>query len=157
MTAAAAVVLLCTACSTSHVARVGSVAAVPNGDTIRLEDGRSVRLLGIDAPSGHECHAYLSRLALAGLLPPGTRVRLGQTIGGRSVVLRGKLNVNIELVRRGAASPYRPRPPGLARRLLSAARQAQAARIGAWGGCYSALDTQRPWRLQRRAPDRVFR
>jgi micrococcal nuclease len=154
----AVVVLLCAACGTSHPARTVSVAAVPSGDTIRLQDGRIVRLLGVDAPSGRECHAYLSRLALAALVPPGTTVHLETPASTRAVVFRGDLNVNLELVRRGAASAYlRRAPAALAARLVGAARQAHATRRGAWGGCSAALDARRPWQLERRAPDRIFR
>jgi hypothetical protein len=117
-----------------------------------------MRLLGIDAPSGRECHAYLSRLALAALAPPRAHVRLSSIVGGAAVVFRGGLNLNLELVRRGAASAYLPSaPPALRATVLSAAGKARAHRVGAWGGCYAALEPSRPWRLERRAPDRIFR
>jgi endonuclease YncB( thermonuclease family) len=154
----AALALVCAGCGATRVQSAVPVMAVPSGDTIRLRDGRIVRLYGIDSPSGRECHAYLSRLTLAALVTPGTRVRLLTLSTGRVVVFRGDLNVNLELVRRGAASPYFAAASNLLRQeLLSAARRAQGARRGAWGGCYSALDPRRPWRLERRAPDRIFR
>lgn len=124
-----------------------------SGDVIRLADGRSVRLRGIDAPTGTECHALVSERLLARLLPPGTRVRLA---GG--YVFKDRLNVNVSLVRRGAASAFFVRPPGsYADVLLREARQARAARRGAWGGCAATLDPAHGWRLQRRAPDRIVR
>jgi endonuclease YncB( thermonuclease family) len=124
-----------------------------SGDVIRLADGRSVRLRGIDAPTGTECHAVVSERLLARILPPGTRVRLA---GG--YVFKDRSNVNITLVRRGAASAYFVRPPGrYADVLLRAARQARAARRGAWGGCAATLDPAHGWRLRRRAPDRIVR
>jgi micrococcal nuclease len=154
----AALAIVCAGCGARRVESAVPVLAVPSGDTIRLQDGRIVRLYGIDSPSGRECHAYLSRLALAALLTPGTRVRLLTLSDGSAVVFRGELNVNLELVRRGAASPYLAAASSRLRpRLLSAARRARAARRGAWGGCYSALDPSHPWRLERRAPDRIFR
>lgn len=124
-----------------------------SGDVIRLADGRPVRLRGIDAPTGAECPALVSERVLARILPPGTRVRV---LGG--YVFKARLNVNIALVRRGAASAYFVRPPGsYADVLLRAARQARAARRGAWGGCAATLDPAHRWRLQRRAPDRIVR
>jgi endonuclease YncB( thermonuclease family) len=130
-----------------------TVLDVVSGDLIRLADGNSVRLRGIDAPTGAECHALVSERLLALILPQGTRVRL---VAG--YVFKSRLNVNVELVRRGAASAYFVRPPGrYADTLLRTARQAQAARHGAWGGCAATLDAAHSWRLERRAPDRIVR
>jgi endonuclease YncB( thermonuclease family) len=130
-----------------------TVLDVVGGDTIRLADGSSVRLRGIDAPAGAECHALVSERLLALILPSGTRVRVA---GG--YVFKGRLNVNVALVRRGAATAYFVRPPGrYADTLLRTARQAQAARHGAWGGCAATLDPAHSWRLERRAPDRIVR
>jgi endonuclease YncB( thermonuclease family) len=133
-----------------------------SGDVVRLDDGRTVRLLGIDAPKGRACHAYLSRWTLTQLLPPGTTVDVRDGVGSAPVggyVFRDGLNVNLELVRRGAASPYfqkGSRP--FASQLLRAAEAAKASHRGAWGGCASALDPRRPWQLERRrSPDRIFR
>ena len=52
--------------------------SVVDGDTIRLTDGRRVRLVQIDAPElgDSECYARRGDRALARLAPPGTRVRL---------------------------------------------------------------------------------
>ena len=130
-----------------------TVLGVAGGDAIRLTDGSTVRLRGIDAPAGAECHALVSERLLAQILPSGTRVRLAA-----GYVFKGRLNVNVALVRRGAASAYFARPPGsYANVLLRAARQARAARRGAWGGCAATLDPAHGWRLQRRAPDRIVR
>ena len=84
-----------------------TVSGVASGDAIRLTDGSTVQLRGIDAPAGAECHALVSERLLARILPSGTRVRLA---GG--YVFKGRLNVNLALVRRGAASAYSTRPPG---------------------------------------------
>jgi endonuclease YncB( thermonuclease family) len=112
-----------------------------------------MRLHGIDAPAGTECHALVSERLLARILPAGTRVSLA---GG--YVFKDRLNVNVALVRRGAASAYFMRPPGsYADALLRAARRARAAHRGAWGGCATTLDPAHGWRLQRRAPDRIVR
>ena len=55
-------------------------------------------------------------------------------------------NVTVELVRQGAAAPYfyRGERGVYSQRLLSAARDARAARRGLWGACPSArLDPRR--------------
>jgi endonuclease YncB( thermonuclease family) len=130
-----------------------TVIGVADADVIRLADGRSVRLRGIDAPTGAECHALVSERLLARILPAGTRVSLAA-----GYVFKDRLNVNVALVRRGAASAYFMRPPGsYADVLLRAARRARAAHRGAWGGCATTLDPAHAWRLQRRAPDRIVR
>jgi endonuclease YncB( thermonuclease family) len=130
-----------------------TVSGVAGGDAIRLTDGRTFPLRGIDAPAGGECHALVSERLLARILPSGTHVRI---VAG--YVFKGRLNVNVALVRRGAASAYVTRlPGGYADALLRAAQRARAAQRGAWGGCAAALDPAHRWRLQRRAPDRIVR
>lgn len=155
--ACALVAIACLGCG-AHQAGPPSVRYVVSGDSVLLEDGRLIRLLGIDAPTGRECHAYLSRFALARLLEPGARVTLDEVRGSEAFVLRGRLDVNLELVREGAASAYfRSVPRGARPSFLNAAERARAAHLGAWGGCSGILDPARPWRLERRAPDRIFR
>jgi micrococcal nuclease len=80
------------------------------------------------------------------LIPPDTAVRLEFDSDldrvdrfGRSLayVFEGEVNVNVELVRRGAAAPYffggdRGR---YADELLKAARRARAERRGLWAAC----------------------
>ncbi len=51
------------------------VVSVPDGDSIRLADGRRVRLLGIDAPERGRCLAEEARKELSGLVL-GKHVRL---------------------------------------------------------------------------------
>lgn len=125
----------------------GLVALVADGDTLRLRDGRVVRLLQIDAPEraggcyGRQATALLRRLA-----PPGARVRLERDAGLDARDAYGRLlryvrvngrNLNIELVRRGAARPYffRGRRGRYAGVLLRAARQARQGRRGLWAAC----------------------
>jgi endonuclease YncB( thermonuclease family) len=111
-----------------------TVAAVTDGDTLRLTDGRRVRLLQIDTPElgSGECYSRAARSALLALAPLGSRVVLE-----RDFARRGTVNVNVELVKRGAAAPYfyggeRGR---YAARLLAEAQQARASRRGLWGAC----------------------
>ena len=70
--------------------REGVVAEITDGDTLVLDDGETIRLLGIDAPeryySGHPdcaseessdcCYGEASSLALVETVPPGSRIRL---------------------------------------------------------------------------------
>lgn len=128
------------------------VASVTDGDTLRLKDGRRVRLLQIDTPELNtgECYSRASRKALLRLVPEGSAVALEADRAlddvdryGRLLryLRRGSTNVNLELVREGAAAPYfyegdRGR---YADRLLTAARAAKAARRGLWGACPGTL------------------
>jgi micrococcal nuclease len=124
------------------------VAAVVDGDTIRLRDGREVRLVQIDAPEGNqrECYAQEARRALRTILPPGTPVslqadprldRVDQYGRLLRYVLAEQRNVNLLLVRRGAASVwfFEGRRGRYASALLRAARGAKAAGRGLWGAC----------------------
>jgi endonuclease YncB( thermonuclease family) len=125
-----------------------NVAQVLDGDTIVLEDGRHVRLVQLDAPETHEgeCYAQTAKRVLERLLPRGTAVRIetdpaldtvdryGRTL---AYVERNGTNMNLELVRAGAASPYffhgdRGR---YATQLLQAAGKAEHESRGLWGAC----------------------
>ncbi len=124
------------------------VATVTDGDTVRLADGRRVRLVQIDTPELNtgECYSRAARKALLRLVPERSAVGLETDPGldqvdryGRLLryLRRGGANVNVELVRQGAAAPYfyggdLGRYAG---RLLSAAKAAKAARRGLWGAC----------------------
>jgi micrococcal nuclease len=140
------------------------VSYVVDGDTLRLRNGAYVRLVQIDAPETyheHECYGERATRALQHLLPPGTRIRLladprldtvdryGRLL--RYVVrARDGLNVNVDLVREGAAAPYfyggaRGRFASL---LQALALRARAAHRGLWGACpatgvdfYRGVDT----------------
>jgi len=121
------------------------VASVHDGDTLTLTDGRRVRLLQIDAPeAGGECYSRAARTALLDLAPVGSRLllevdpRLDRTDRyGRILryLWRNGVNVNVELVRRGAAAPYfyRGERGRYAARLMAAAASARAAKRGLWG------------------------
>jgi micrococcal nuclease len=126
------------------------VAGVSDGDTLWLTDGRRVRLLQIDAPElHHDCHGEASLSALLGLTPEGTRIRMvvdpqldRRDSYGRLLryVFVGSRNVNVALVRRGAASPYffREQRGRYASSMLDAVEEARAARRGYWGACRAA-------------------
>jgi micrococcal nuclease len=128
-----------------------AVTAVIDGDTIELASRRRVRLVQIDAPeaSEGECWGREATAALQALLPEGSRVRLARDATLDEVdrfnrllryVFTGETNVNLALVRRGAASVWffegdRGR---YARELVQAARAAKAAKRGLWGACPDA-------------------
>ena len=128
----------------------GVVARVGDGDSLTLVDGRTVRLVQIDAPElTTDCYGRAAQRELGALVGPGTRVRLvrdprldasdryGRRL--RYVLVDGR-NVNVELVRRGAASPYffRKQRGRYARELLAAVERARSRRAGYWGACPGA-------------------
>jgi len=128
-----------------------TVAEVVDGDTLRLDDGRLVRLVQIDAPEprDRECYGADATAALLELAPEGTEVTLVRdgvldNVDRFDRLLRyvfvGARNLNLELVREGAAAPYffdgdRGR---YADRLLDAAEEARDEGTGLWGACPEA-------------------
>ena len=124
------------------------VASVYDGDTLTLRDGRRIRLIQIDTPElgGGECYSRAARTALLNLTPVGSTVVLeaDPTLDkvdryGRLLryVRRNGVNVNIELVRRGAAAPYfyRGERGRYAGRLNAAVASAKASKRGLWKAC----------------------
>jgi micrococcal nuclease len=126
-----------------------------------LASGVRVRLVQIDAPEvgSGECYSRAASRELGRLLPVGTRVvleadgrldrvdRYGRLL--RYVRVGGR-NVNLELVRRGAATVWfydgdRGRYAGA---LLAAGRSARAARRGLWGACRAVWDPEGPARTE---------
>ena len=123
---------------------------VNDGDTLTLTSGAKVRLLQVDAPElSSDCYGRAALQALIGLAPKGThlvlvrdsrlddRDRYGRLL---RYVLVGDENVNLELVRQGAASPYffRGDRGRYAGELLDAVDEARDARRGYWGACPGA-------------------
>ena len=153
--AAVTVALAFAGCSTDADAPAADeteVGRVIDGDTIETTEGDRVRLVQIDAPEvgEGECHADDSTQALTDLVPQGTAIRLEQDPSlddtdrfGRLLryVHRGDLNVNLELVRSGAASVwfYQGDRGRYADDLLAAARDAEEAERGLWGACPAAV------------------
>jgi endonuclease YncB( thermonuclease family) len=126
----------------------GTVARVLDGDTFVLADGRHVRLVQLDAPETdeNECYAQEAKRTLERLLPPGTSVRIetdpaldkvdryGRTL---AYVEKNGVDINLELVREGAAAPwfYHGDRGRHAELLLTVARRAQHGHRGLWGAC----------------------
>ncbi len=126
------------------------VERVVDGDTLSLRDGRKVRLLQIDTPElgTGECYSRAAAKTLGALTPVGSVIQLEADARlddvdryGRALryVVRQGSNVNIELVRRGAAAPYfyRGERGRYAVRLMSAAGLARRGHKGLWGACPS--------------------
>lgn len=123
---------------------------VNDGDTLTLTSGAKVRLLQIDAPELEtDCYGRAALRALIELAPKGIRVTLVRDPAldardgyGRLLryVVVGTRNVNVELVRLGAASPYfyRGERGVHAAALLDAVAEARAAGAGYWGACPAA-------------------
>ena len=139
------------AANRSLAGRLARIDRVVDGDTVALTDGRHVRLVQIDTPEVYfsaECYGKQASTITKHLLPPGTAVRLirepktdavdsyGRLL--RYVVrVRGDVNINVQLVRVGAAAPYfydyrRGRYAGL---LVRLARHARSRHLGLWGRC----------------------
>jgi endonuclease YncB( thermonuclease family) len=144
----------------------GTVAAVLDGETFRLTDGKTVRLIGAKAPMPplgwrgddpwpmvDEAREALSALAM------GRAVELG--FGGRQLDRHGYLLAQVyiadganrlwlqqELVARGLARVYSfPDNRACVAELLTLERDARAKRLGVWGSpayrIANALDVKR--------------
>ncbi len=139
------------AANRSRAGQLARIDRVVDGDTVALTNGRHVRLVQIDTPEVYfsaECYGKQASNITKRLLPPGTAVRLlrepktdavdsyGRLL--RYVVrVRGNLDVNVQLVRVGAAAPYfydyrRGRYAGL---LVRLGRRARSRHLGLWGRC----------------------
>ena len=131
-----------------HLARI---AYVIDGDTVELLNGARVRLVQIDTPEVYnspECYGERASAITKRLLPRGTVVRLYEEPKTDAVDAYGRLlryvfrvrdglDVNVQLVRVGAAAPYfydyrRGRYAGL---LVRLALRARARHLGLWGRC----------------------
>jgi len=142
---------LLTACAESDVVvseDAAIVQRVADGDSIVLRGGDRVRLLQVDAPElgGGECYGRDALEELERILQPGDAIVLEVDPGLDQVdrfrrLLRyvrvADTNVNVELVRRGAATPYfrRDARGRHADELLEAVDEARGGRRGLWGAC----------------------
>jgi micrococcal nuclease len=136
---------------TTAAGQVGRIDHVADGDTVDLTNGAKIRLVQIDTPEVYfapECYGRQASNLTKRLLPPGTLVRLTREPATDAVdqygrllryVIRVKdgLNVNVQLVRVGAAGPYfyDGRRGRYARRLDRLAHRARSRHLGLWGAC----------------------
>jgi micrococcal nuclease len=134
-----------------------TVVTVVDGDTIDVRIGgrdERVRMVGIDTPETKrpdtpvECFGPEATAYTAGMLPPGTEVRIERDVVGRDdygrllgyVHLAGTSGafVNLEVVRNGFALPLTIAPNDTyAAEFAAAARQAEARDVGLWAACSS--------------------
>jgi micrococcal nuclease len=146
--AAVAVVAGCSSTEGDQEPESAVVARVGDGDTLDLRGSQRVRLVQIDAPElgEDECYARAALEELENLAPAGARILLERDPRlddvdryGRLLryVVADEVEVNVELVRRGAAAPYffHGERGRLAGRLLDAAADARRAGRGMWGEC----------------------
>ena len=111
-----------------------------DGDTIRLGNLGSVRLIGIDTPEvygGVECFGQEASRFARRLLPLGTRVRYRVGVEERDGY--GRLLAYRVMVEEGYAQPLTI-PPNVqfADVFRAAARAARRARLGLWRSCGAA-------------------
>jgi endonuclease YncB( thermonuclease family) len=122
-----------------------------DGDTVALTSGRHVRLVQIDTPEVYyspECYGKQASRITKRLLPPGTAVRLYREPKTDAVDAYGRLlryvfrvrdglDVNVHLVRVGAAAPYfyDYRRGRYARVLVRLGLRARRRHLGLWGRC----------------------
>jgi micrococcal nuclease len=130
------------------LARIGRVI---DGDTVELSSGAHVRLVQIDSPEVYgspECYGKQAAAVTKRLLPASTLVRLYPEPKTDSVDQYGRLlryvfrvrdglNVNVRLVRVGAAAPYfyDHRRGRYADLLVRLGLRARARHLGLWGRC----------------------
>jgi endonuclease YncB( thermonuclease family) len=145
---AALVALAGAGCGSDPDGEEATVERVADGDTIVLDGGERVRLAQIDAPElgQGECYSRKATAALRRLLPAGTKVRIEtdpkldevDEYGRRlAYVFKGNLNVNIELVSRGAAAAFffQGNRGRFAKALETATKHARRRRHGMWKDC----------------------
>ncbi len=152
--AAALLLVVAAGCTPDAPPSGGVVEHVVDGDTVDVVLGdrqERVRLIGIDTPEVYvadgppECYGPEASAFTKQLLPEGTEVRLERDVVGRddygrllAYVYRaddGRM-VNELIVAAGFAQPLTIPPNStFAHRFVAAAREAEAAGLGLWGGC----------------------
>ena len=139
-----------------------TVASIYDGDTLTLNNGAKVRLLQIDTPelSSGECYGQEARQALIKLVGKSQVTLEGDTASadrdryGRYLryIFVGKKNLNLELVKIGAAAPYfyQGEKGKYSNKILKAAERAKSKKLGLWSKCPNtqliptkALDTKK--------------
>lgn len=124
-----------------------TVAWVYDGNTLKLTDGRMVKLLQVQTPEirYNECYSLAALMKVRGILQPGTKIRLesdpylrnkdrfGRLL--RYVHVRG-INLNYYMVRQGIAMPDLKSGHGKYFGILhSATMDAYFGHKGLWRNC----------------------
>ena len=124
-----------------------NVSYVYDGDTLTLQNGKKVRLVQIDTPelSPAECYGIQARDLLRKMVGTSTiKLRKEPASPNKDsnrrllrYVIIGSKNLNLELVKQGAAAPwfYQGERGKYASQLLKAAQLAQKNKIGLWREC----------------------
>lgn len=132
---------------TAYARELRHVERVIDGDTIVLDGGERVRLIGIDTPEvyhpsepvqcyGHEASDYL-RQRLEGedvyLKYQAEKIdKYGRTLG---YVYLGRNFINSEMIREGLAFAYTRFPFKYERKFVKMQRLAANERLGLWNAC----------------------
>jgi micrococcal nuclease len=136
--------------------RLAVVGSITDGDTFRTEGGERVRLIGVDTPEPDQdaCFAAEATAALAGMIPPGTPVRLVADVDpvdryGRTLAYVYRdgdgLFVNRELAAIGVAVQLTVAPNvAMAEEIGAAVAEAREAGRGLWSGCPSEAPPTTP-------------
>ena len=124
------------------------IVKIYDGDTVTMADGMKIRLLQIDAPelAEDECYADKSKATLVSLLSKaGTITLKSDPVSasydryGRALryIFVGKVNINLEMVKIGAAAPYfyQGEKGIYAAAMLKAAQDAKLYKAGLWKDC----------------------
>jgi len=139
-----------------------TVERIVDGDTLVVRGGQRVRLVQIDSPeAGGECYAEAATRELGRLARPGLRIALELDPRLDRVDRYGRLlryvhadgtNVNVELVRRGAATPwfYDGERGRYAAKLLAVVSGARRHARGMWGACRVSWTPDGPVATSRR-------
>ncbi len=133
------------------------VSYVYDGDTLTLQSGEKVRLVQIDTPelSPAECYGIQARDLLKKMIGASAiQLRKEPASANKDdanrllrYVFVGSKNLNLELVKQGAAAPrfYNGEKGNYAMQLLEAAQLAKKNEVGLWKDCPSTkLDPSRP-------------
>ena len=155
------VILLVTIYSISPIHAASYVKSIYDGDTLTLSNGDKIRLLQIDTPelSSGECYGQEAKKALIKLVGKSQVTLEGDTASadrdryGRYLryIFVGKKNLNLELVKIGAAAPYfyQGEKGKYSMKLLKVAKRAKSKKLGLWSQCPNtqlvptkALDTR---------------
>ena len=123
------------------------ISYVYDGDTLTLRSGEKVRLVQIDTPelSPAECYGIQARDLLRKMVGTSTiQLRKEPASPNKDsnrrllrYVIVGSKNLNLELVKQGAAAPwfYQGERGKYANQLLRAAQLAQKNKVGLWKEC----------------------
>lgn len=135
-----------------------TVISVHDGDTVRLSDGRSVRLIGVDVPElrqpggwGRAAQVWLERRVLGRSVQveeePGLRDFYGRMLG---TIWLGTENVNIQLVSEGLAYAWTPEGHKSTKYWVILQRAQEMARQNKKGFWADPSPPEKPWEWRKK-------